>query len=215
MDAGMPLLFNHLFLTFDATRPCKNRKIKCGEEKPNCVNCERQGDTCDYSIRLNWFRSDVAHLSPAQARPPLSTRSSSDGEHTQLKAAGSPDTGARGQGLGASPSRIASSPAKPPPLVERESYESSCSQPPSGDLRGPSDPSPSHAPVFRGTPPLDAISSHTQGQSTHAQEPSSSAGVGVHGHKYGLQSSVRVSRPNVYEPALQVSRVSLAGELQC
>ena len=35
-------------------RPCKARKIKCGEEKPNCQNCERQGETCDYSIRLNW-----------------------------------------------------------------------------------------------------------------------------------------------------------------
>lgn len=25
-----------------------------GEEKPGCLNCERQGETCDYSIRLNW-----------------------------------------------------------------------------------------------------------------------------------------------------------------
>lgn len=41
-----PLLSNY--------RPCKNRKIKCGEERPRCENCERQGETCDYSIRLNW-----------------------------------------------------------------------------------------------------------------------------------------------------------------
>ncbi|EED18715.1 C6 finger domain protein, putative [Talaromyces stipitatus ATCC 10500] len=34
--------------------PCKRRKIKCNEEKPSCANCLRQGDTCDYSIRLNW-----------------------------------------------------------------------------------------------------------------------------------------------------------------
>ncbi|KAK2798839.1 hypothetical protein FQN50_008700 [Emmonsiellopsis sp. PD_5] len=34
--------------------PCKARKIKCGEEKPFCLNCHRQGETCDYSIRLNW-----------------------------------------------------------------------------------------------------------------------------------------------------------------
>ncbi|KAF2259176.1 hypothetical protein CC78DRAFT_525236 [Lojkania enalia] len=34
--------------------PCKARKVKCGEEKPRCSNCERQGETCDYSIRLNW-----------------------------------------------------------------------------------------------------------------------------------------------------------------
>ncbi|KAF1929633.1 uncharacterized protein M421DRAFT_60345 [Didymella exigua CBS 183.55] len=34
--------------------PCKARKVKCGEEKPNCLNCEHQGEPCDYSIRLNW-----------------------------------------------------------------------------------------------------------------------------------------------------------------
>ncbi|KAF2757229.1 hypothetical protein EJ05DRAFT_511952 [Pseudovirgaria hyperparasitica] len=34
--------------------PCKARKVKCGEEKPMCLNCKRQGETCDYSIRLNW-----------------------------------------------------------------------------------------------------------------------------------------------------------------
>ncbi|KAF1845811.1 uncharacterized protein K460DRAFT_115511 [Cucurbitaria berberidis CBS 394.84] len=34
--------------------PCKARKVKCGEEKPQCGNCERQGEKCDYSIRLNW-----------------------------------------------------------------------------------------------------------------------------------------------------------------
>ena len=38
----------------DSARPCKNRKIKCGEERPQCLNCDRQGETCDYSIRLNW-----------------------------------------------------------------------------------------------------------------------------------------------------------------
>ncbi|KAA8643679.1 Zn(II)2Cys6 transcription factor [Aspergillus tanneri] len=34
--------------------PCKARKIKCGEEKPFCLNCRRQNEQCDYSIRLNW-----------------------------------------------------------------------------------------------------------------------------------------------------------------
>ncbi|KAH7328988.1 fungal-specific transcription factor domain-containing protein [Stachybotrys elegans] len=34
--------------------PCKGRKVKCGEEHPICKNCERTGDACDYSIRLNW-----------------------------------------------------------------------------------------------------------------------------------------------------------------
>lgn len=35
-------------------RPCKTRKVKCDEARPTCVNCQRQGETCDYSIRLNW-----------------------------------------------------------------------------------------------------------------------------------------------------------------
>ncbi|OJJ86831.1 Zn(II)2Cys6 transcription factor [Aspergillus glaucus CBS 516.65] len=34
--------------------PCKSRKVKCGEEKPSCINCRRQNDRCDYSIKLNW-----------------------------------------------------------------------------------------------------------------------------------------------------------------
>ncbi|GAB7353280.1 hypothetical protein MBLNU459_g3785t1 [Dothideomycetes sp. NU459] len=34
--------------------PCKARKVKCGEEKPHCVNCVKQGEECDYSIRLQW-----------------------------------------------------------------------------------------------------------------------------------------------------------------
>lgn len=34
--------------------PCKARKVKCGEEKPACQNCTKAGETCDYSIRLNW-----------------------------------------------------------------------------------------------------------------------------------------------------------------
>ncbi|RDW77121.1 hypothetical protein BP6252_05174 [Coleophoma cylindrospora] len=34
--------------------PCKARKVKCDEARPTCVNCQKQGDTCDYSIKLNW-----------------------------------------------------------------------------------------------------------------------------------------------------------------
>ncbi|SPO00835.1 related to acriflavine sensitivity control protein ACR-2 [Cephalotrichum gorgonifer] len=33
---------------------CKSRKVKCGEERPACVNCQKAGHSCDYSIRLNW-----------------------------------------------------------------------------------------------------------------------------------------------------------------
>ena len=39
----------------EITRTCKAKKVKCGEEKPRCLNCERNGEqVCDYSIRLNW-----------------------------------------------------------------------------------------------------------------------------------------------------------------
>lgn len=52
MITPLCLAFRDTLLTF--RRPCKHRKIKCGEEKPQCQNCERAGETCDYSIRLNW-----------------------------------------------------------------------------------------------------------------------------------------------------------------
>lgn len=29
-------------------------KHHSGEEKPACLNCQRQGESCDYSVRLNW-----------------------------------------------------------------------------------------------------------------------------------------------------------------
>ncbi|GIZ49628.1 hypothetical protein CKM354_001265700 [Cercospora kikuchii] len=34
--------------------PCKARKVKCDEARPQCANCQKHGETCDYSIRLNW-----------------------------------------------------------------------------------------------------------------------------------------------------------------
>lgn len=54
MDAGASLPSTSPNALLNLDRPCKTRKIKCGEEKPKCQNCERQGETCDYSIRLNW-----------------------------------------------------------------------------------------------------------------------------------------------------------------
>ena len=41
-------------LVLTALRQCKGRKIKCGEQKPICENCEKTGQICDYSIKLNW-----------------------------------------------------------------------------------------------------------------------------------------------------------------
>lgn len=29
-------------------------RLCSGEEKPSCLNCHRQGEVCDYSVRLNW-----------------------------------------------------------------------------------------------------------------------------------------------------------------
>jgi hypothetical protein len=31
-----------------------NSSVCSGEEKPGCLNCQRQGEPCDYSVRLNW-----------------------------------------------------------------------------------------------------------------------------------------------------------------
>ena len=90
MDAGTSLVHSVNSDLTDFFRPCKNRKIKCGEERPQCQNCERQGETCDYSIRLNWegrtkrSGSNENHLSGKASSPPLKLeRSISDiSQHT-------------------------------------------------------------------------------------------------------------------------------------
>lgn len=69
-------------------RPCKNRKIKCGEERPKCENCERQGETCDYSIRLNWEGrtkrkgSNETQTSSNATSPPAKLHRSSSSQDT-------------------------------------------------------------------------------------------------------------------------------------
>ena len=69
-------------------RPCKNRKIKCGEERPKCDNCERQGETCDYSIRLNWEGrtkrkgSNETQASSNATSPPAKLHRSSSSQDT-------------------------------------------------------------------------------------------------------------------------------------
>ncbi|KAH7376279.1 hypothetical protein B0T11DRAFT_19071 [Plectosphaerella cucumerina] len=55
--------------------PCKGRKVKCGEERPSCLNCLKLGDTCDYNIRLNWGgrrtkKSSQSLESPLAPTPP-------------------------------------------------------------------------------------------------------------------------------------------------
>lgn len=68
--------------------PCKNRKIKCGEERPKCDNCERQGETCDYSIRLNWEGrskrkgSNETQASSNATSPPAKLHRSSSSQDT-------------------------------------------------------------------------------------------------------------------------------------
>ncbi|KAK2754236.1 hypothetical protein FQN54_007115 [Arachnomyces sp. PD_36] len=65
--------------------PCKARKVKWydlppeplnnGEEKPSCSNCQRQGETCDYSIRLNWDgrskRKSISGIPQSQTDGPM------------------------------------------------------------------------------------------------------------------------------------------------
>ncbi|KAF2644372.1 hypothetical protein P280DRAFT_505155 [Massarina eburnea CBS 473.64] len=60
--------------------PCKQRKVKCGEEKPRCLNCDRQGETCDYSIRLNWGGRTKRSLD--DNAPASGTSSATNSPHT-------------------------------------------------------------------------------------------------------------------------------------
>ncbi|KAL8891988.1 MAG: hypothetical protein Q9192_005675, partial [Flavoplaca navasiana] len=59
-------------------QPCKHRKIKCGEEKPHCQNCERAGETCDYSIRLNWEGRNKRKAGLITPEPPIFVNASSE-----------------------------------------------------------------------------------------------------------------------------------------
>ncbi|KAI9812519.1 MAG: hypothetical protein M1832_000413 [Thelocarpon impressellum] len=78
--------------------PCKSRKVKCGEERPGCVNCERQGEGCDYSIRLNWDgrasrRADAADAGPGHSHaiavgPSEQDRPSAQTSSVELEPAG-------------------------------------------------------------------------------------------------------------------------------
>lgn len=80
-----------------------------GEEKPSCVNCKRQGELCDYSIRLNWegrtkrkataessgFRSsNIIHSGNAVPFRAPSSDSTRVGPGSLVQAATSPQDGA-------------------------------------------------------------------------------------------------------------------------
>ena len=57
-------------------RNCKSKKVKCGEEKPRCLNCDRNGEqVCDYSIRLNWG-GRAKRKGTSTPDPPSPTKSS-------------------------------------------------------------------------------------------------------------------------------------------
>ena len=73
------------------SRPCKSKKIKCGEEKPGCLICERQGETCDYNIRLNWDGRPRKRDAGVSSELTISTTTSSLG--TPTPAVGSLNTG--------------------------------------------------------------------------------------------------------------------------
>ncbi|KAL5624660.1 hypothetical protein BROUX41_004720 [Berkeleyomyces rouxiae] len=54
--------------------PCKRRKIKCDEARPHCRNCERNEESCDYSIRLNWDNKRAKNVPAPIHENSLSTR---------------------------------------------------------------------------------------------------------------------------------------------
>lgn len=134
----------------NGSRPCKNRKIKCGEEKPSCLNCEKQGDTCDYSIRLNWFRSDSNQHSLSSVRPLLSTRSLSEGQKPLKSGMGVIEPLSPGGASSASlpqqtPSNPSSSPSERPVAGQKRHHTDpsnamNCSPVPLGPTTGPMSP---------------------------------------------------------------------------
>ena len=54
-----------------------------GEEKPACTNCQRQGESCDYSIRLNWDgrskKKEDGNLQPGSTPMSFGTPQSTNG----------------------------------------------------------------------------------------------------------------------------------------
>ncbi|KAI9891775.1 MAG: hypothetical protein M1814_002339 [Vezdaea aestivalis] len=49
--------------------PCKGRKVKCDETHPRCNNCVKLGETCDYSIKLNWEGRTKRRPEPVAVSP--------------------------------------------------------------------------------------------------------------------------------------------------
>lgn len=54
---------------------CKRAHVRCSEEKPSCVRCQRLKLGCDYQVKLLWeedaLERNIAH---GRARAPISTR---------------------------------------------------------------------------------------------------------------------------------------------
>jgi hypothetical protein len=68
ISAVPPAASHTLEVLIRGHRPCKTRKVKCDEGRPVCVNCQKQEETCDYSIRLNWDgRGKKKAVSPTAA----------------------------------------------------------------------------------------------------------------------------------------------------
>ncbi|KAF2442672.1 hypothetical protein P171DRAFT_445275 [Karstenula rhodostoma CBS 690.94] len=54
--------------------PCKARHVKCDEQKPMCLNCDKYGSTCEYPRLRSAIVPEIA-LSPAAQNTPSSTQS--------------------------------------------------------------------------------------------------------------------------------------------
>lgn len=50
--------------TFTGCWTCRERKVKCDETEPVCLQCRRKGVSCKgYSARLQWLAPIVPHAS--------------------------------------------------------------------------------------------------------------------------------------------------------
>ncbi|KAF2141745.1 uncharacterized protein K452DRAFT_287704 [Aplosporella prunicola CBS 121167] len=152
--------------------PCKARKVKCGEEKPRCLNCQRAGEACDYSIRLNWngrskrsFDATPLLAAAPPAAPPASPPPPSQQQHRTK--------------------RLRLSPQDDPPLPPSTARQNFPVETPGAGMPGTDAPSPYSLPPmtpyssFAGTPLTPGSSIASEEGSLRYQLPAESKRLSV------------------------------------
>ena len=161
MDAGRAHLGRYRCSQADCYRPCKNRKIKCGEERPKCQNCERQGEACDYSIRLNWEgrskrkSSNEGQFSINASSPPLKRETSDSSTSSSVTSTNSTVRGPSPNPLGSfMTTQYANSNSSSPYPSQPSPFRDSISTAQLSRIKDQASPYPSPAETSLESPPL-------------------------------------------------------------